>query len=592
VNASLIESSQLNPEVPLNWLGIIEDLQRFTKLIESTPNNANAEEAKPLVDLHQSLFDRAEQLVEHQSAVHISKDDRNRVMAGALEMTTRLEFSTMFAQRALDTYGSKTLHHFKVDWTGNQADLLNLHEFFKQALGLSASDLQAMEDDIEERLADARLKAQVVGVLREAFELSEADPQQLRSNIKRLSYVLYPDCNLTAEEIEIIVIGTAVFLCIPFDQDKLDTDRFRALSPKEQQPIRQFLRRVNHFKPRQFRNFPVFGFLDGETLDDEWVEYLAELSKLSTQQIRDEVSRLVGILPAKDVDKFIVHDVWGHIWQSAMLDFEDMYQEMGKYCDHLDWNEQAASLEGQGIYLRDCFSGTSDDFVIDPSQFLKFVHGEVLERIPVTFSANVAEMVADVAEYKFIQQNPDKAIDMPSSSHMKECPTKFDLLVPDINLYFNQATNVFKLTLEDEIHRETLKKQMIEAGASEQAADRALDEMKRIWRNASNNEFKDSLAWEVTDAAVKVNLYTKITLNFLGFHWALTRMVRRVEMIDTSNTPLRGLHDLVILAVSLFFEQNRSQFLWHLDEYLDDSFVELCQQLVDFLRAKNTASPG
>ena len=125
------------------------------------------------------------------------------------------------------------------------------------------------------------------------------------------------------------------FFCLPFEKDQLTTERFAKLNADEQQPIRDFLARVNRFKQWQFAHFPVFGYLRGEDLDARLLEQLAARCEMDTAEVAREISALTAIIPLQEVDKYVVHDVWGHSWQASMLQFDKMYQQLATFADPL-----------------------------------------------------------------------------------------------------------------------------------------------------------------------------------------------------------------------------------------------------------------
>jgi hypothetical protein len=577
MNRVLTDCQQLEPELPLTWAPILEDLKRFEALYENLGRGAAPAAAQPLLDLHTRLLELAEGL--HEPGEDLSPERWNEVFATALMMATRLEAATLFDRPILDTFGSKTLSLFQVDWKGPAAEVEGLRRLIETCFGVKAQRLALIEAEIDERLADARRKARLVDALREAFELSPDNPE-LRLAIKRLVWFLYPDCQLAEDEIELVVVGTAVFVCIPFSKEDLQTDRFRRMSEDEKRPVRAFLRRVNQFRPVQFQNFPVFGFLDGKDLDESWIQDIAELAGLTAAQTRDELSRLVAILPLDDVDKFIVHDVWGHVWQAAMLDFEKMYQELGRYSERLDLQESALSAQGSSMKLLETIERSEAGAKLNHERFRSFVLTEVAERVPVSYSAIIAEMVADVVEYKFLVQNPAHFAAMPNSSYFKSCPTKLDLLIEDLGLYFEQTQLAFKASLEDELGANAFRQSMVREGISEQDAAKIHSEMLAVWQSLLSKELLPEMAWSTVDGRLHVNLYARLALTFLSFHRAVVKTCNRLDSLDLSGTPFGGLYDLMCLAVSLFFEEDRRRNLWRLDEYLEDGFVEACQKVL------------
>ena len=51
--------------------------------------------------------------------------------------------------------------------------------------------------------------------------------------------------------------------------------------------------------------------------------------------------------------------------------------------------------------------------------------------------------------------------------------------------------------------------------------------------------------------------------------------------MDLGSLPLKGLRDLMLISVAVFFEQAPSRNLWRVDEFLSLKMEPLCKALVE-----------
>ncbi len=362
--------------------------------------------------------------------------------------------------------------------------------------------------------------------------------------------------------------------------EELNTPTFPSRGQASQKAVREFLRKVNTFRQKQFAHFPVFGFLQGEKLDQIVLERLAASAGMLPREVAHEISRLATILPLADVDEYLLHDVWGHSWQASMLRFETMYEEMARYADQLELNESTILPSGERMTFRDCFRGNGAEFTLDEERFKGFVHAEIAERLPVALSGVLAEMMADAAEYKFLKLHPDKADALPSTSLFKFFPTKLDLTIRDMAFYFSQATKTIRLWAEGTNRQQKTNDELVRNGASSEAANAAVARAVAIWSDLDAWAYAPRLCWKhAPDNRLRVNVMNRVALNFLGVHRAIVDVSRCLDELHPTGLPLHSFRDLMLIGVSVFFEADRAKNLWRVDEYLSLRFVPLCRLL-------------
>lgn len=114
-----------------------------------------------------------------------------------------------------------------------------------------------------------------------------------------------------------------------------------------------------------------------------------------------ELGSFVTILSLPEIDKYVVHGVWGHCWQTTM----SRLGQIATFVDPFDLTEEAP-LTGHGnIRFENCFVQMDSAVTLDESMFRRFVRAEFPERLSVALTLVFAEMLADIIQYKFLEDN-------------------------------------------------------------------------------------------------------------------------------------------------------------------------------------------
>ena len=196
------------------------------------------------------------------------------------------------------------------------------------------------------------------------------------------------------------------------------------------------------------------------------------------------------------------------------------------------------------------------------------------------FSAALAEMMADVVEYKLLKAHPGQRDAMPSSSFFKLFPSKLDLTLQDVTRYFEQATEVFRRWAAEPERRRRTCDELVQRGATRPAAEAAVQQALGEWETLARSFYAPQLWWEAAPGGhLRVNAFTRIALNFLGIHRAVVETYRRIEDVPVGTLPLESFKDLLVIGASVFFEADRPRNLWRVDEYLSLRFLPLCRRL-------------
>lgn len=566
-----------HPFVPQRWQPVLEDLMAFQDLERALRERPDDDALLLHIDqLHQRLVEGSVALLEPHVLDDLTSEQLHRMFARAVFLLMRIASSVAGDDELLDTAGCRTLHLYEADFLADPGHQEQLRDALIRSTLLNEAELDQIEACVFEDTRQAVRKHDIVRAIRDEFSLW-SDSEDLRSDIFRFFETLYPNVGIVAEEIELIVTGTMIFFCLPFAKDRLTTSRFEQLTVEEQQPIRDFLTRANRFSQYQFSHFPVFGFLRGQDLNEQLLRQVAGRSGYSVDEVAKELSTLTAIVPITELDKYVVHDIWGHSWQACMLGFDDMYVELADYADPLTLQEQARSPhEGERRFV-DCFTGTGYDLKLDEDCLRRFINLEVAERLPVAMTPVLAEVLADVAEFKLLATGRTESL--ASSSALKMFPAKLDLTLRDVSFYFRQATKVFRLWAKQGKRQQATIDELVRMGASEDAATAAVHEAVALWKQMEADWMAPTPRFEEAGEMLCVNVVSRLALNFLAIHRETLLTYQRLEELDVGDLPLKGFRDLLLITVAVFFEAAPSMNLWRVDEFLSTKMEPLCLAL-------------
>ena len=575
--AILTDCHLCSPHVPASWSYVLDDLRAFIdqERLEATKEALSLPLPPRLVEIHNSLVERSVRLLEPRVLAQQTAVDDLKFFVRAALMLLRLNECVAADTDILDTAGSKTLAQYSPDLNATQQNRDRLLHAIRELPGLSNTQFAEIERQVEEDVEDARRKQRVVRAIREEFGLSPGPG--LRDRVFRFFQSLYPDAGLKPDDVELIVTGAMIFFCIPFRGTELHNRNSETAS--EDEAIQNFLKRVGQFSHWQFAHFPVFGFLRGESLSEDLKARLSQRSGLPVDQVAWEISRLTAIVPLDEVDKFVVHDVWGHGWQASMLHFDRMYEQLASFADPIPL-DALAEQNDQQICFAECFPIKKGQATFSTETFRRFVTATVSERLPVAMTPVLAEILADVTEFKLISDDNDLTVDtIPNSSLLKHFPCKLDLIVQDLKFYFSQATKSFRLWAKQPRRQATTVQALVAAGATEESAATAVAAGVEEFHRLAQDDLAAELVWRSEGQQLHVNMFTRVALNFLGIHRATLTTYESIQELDVRQLPLQSFRDLLLITAAVYFEADPQRNLWRVDEFLTLRIEPLCEQL-------------
>ncbi len=574
--------------MPNEWQPLLDSVEKFVATQRALNQRKHAAqphttEEQQLRQIHEEIAAQSGMLIEKSAITRDDIANFNFVIAKSFIIQAALKWSLSADDLYVDLAGSRTLGEFTSDytdeWSGTLEQLDILCEFCRDRLLLTPQEITRLTREANECLLEVTSKKELIRAIQEEFKLYPGT-ENIAHMQANLFSALYPDVELKAEDVKVIVTSTMLFICLPLDSTgALTCPSYHQMSGAAREKTDAFLAELKSFGQGKFANFPAFGFLSEACCKSDSLWRIAEKVGVEPQDVFKSLRKMVTILPIDEIDKYAVHDVWGHGWQATMLGFNHLYGSLARYAQPLDLSERARSSTLGTVSFIDCFSGTGPSLTLNEAAFKQFVIAEIEERLPLAMTPVLAEMMADVIEYKFAQENPELEEAMQNSSIFRDTPTKLDLTLVDVPFYFGQATKMFSLwAARESRHKRTINQLMTVFRSDEATASRAIQRAVEVWNELSAGECSQQIHILDTEQGSKPNLIARWYLNTVSIHHALTTAFRALDDLDTTGLPLRSFKEMLVLSASIFFEQNPRDNYWKVDEFISEYFVPLCRQ--------------
>lgn len=519
----------------------------FMKAVQDA-RDGDASATQTLLTLHAQLMDEGRSLWPSPDAVDQSAAEAAFV-SGVLRAVHYTETIAKEELPVVDTAGSQTLSAFSSDLAPYSQS--QVRRAIAQAFDPSETLLADIEQRMEEELGQLSLRHRIMAGLQELFPLVPDGDN--RASVDALFSALHPDHPLQSGEVELIRTATGLFFCVPFDGDVLST---RAHTPPD---VRAFLAHLTHSDPSYSAHFPSFGSLRAQDVPRDLHERLVQCTGIDPSTVKQVLPTMVVVLPTAKVDQYIVHDAWGHGWQALLFRFEETYQRTVR-CNRLPTlDESFVCVDGTTeITMREAFAalGAGDEGL---EVWRRFLEAATAHRLLDSLGGLNAEVLADVVEYKFLAQHPEHLHLMPSSSFVKTFPTKLDLTLLDMPMYFARALEGFERLANSGGNIPGLLKALGGGDDMAQALRRAaaftgpwLQKVHGSWPEMDD---RDGFA---------SNTMGRVALSYVELHALFNALYAELREQD----PQVRFADAMVFSAAAFLEADWAGRFWFLDEYL------------------------
>ena len=488
----------------------------------------------------------------------------------------------------LDTAGSKTFTLFTPDAPTTLDKREDLKNRLQRTFNLDSVTLDRLTEQLVTRTSPLRHRHQIMKSLETRFNLVSDNPK-LDTGILELFQSLYPGAPFETGDVKLVKTSSALYFCLPTEPQEKAQETNTSTTEQSgehnspQHPTayhEKFLRKIWEVEP--FAHFPVFGTFDADDLDLNLRQQISADTELPLELVTSTLTRMIGVLPLAELDKYLIHDTWGHQWQESLLDFEAPYTELTLFKRPLSLTE-TASVMGKQTSFADTFVKTQTGAIeLDAVRLQQFIHAELYERTIIAFTPILAEMLADVVEYKFLELHPEQEHLLPSSSLLKAFPSKLDLTLADLRTCFGHASEVFQNWVASESTQRQLHKEICEKldipndTTRHKELSQVLSRAVELCKEQLHSFYQPEWFWEQTETGqLKLNAFSFAALNFLRIHTALIQAYKDLSQIETPC----GFKDILVLAMGTYFERNPQQNIWQLDSFLTDAFLPRWKKL-------------
>ena len=576
--------------IPSYWKPILERLKRLEDLAQQI-NKTKKEQQSDSSEILKTFYTQHNALLgdtrSHLQHVSSECDEATLDLAFVEAVWLALEHYPALVHHPeienLDTAGSKIFTLFTPDAPSCLALREKLKSALQQAFNLDSETVDRLNRDLSIRVRPLAHRHQIMKSLETRFNLVSDNPR-LDADILQLFRSLYPGAPFEVGEVRLVKTSSALYFCLPTEPiEKPQESKQNAgnnTSKHQKADYEKFLRKIWEVEP--FAHFPVFGTFNAEDLDLTLRQEIVADTELPLELITSTLTRMIGVLPLAELDKYLIHDTWGHQWQESLLDFEVPYTALTLFQRPLSLTE-TASVFGTQTSFADTFVKTEAGTIkLDPVKLQQFIDAELYERKIIAFTPILAELLADVVEYKFLELYPEQEHLLPSSSLLKAFPSKLDLTLADLRTCFVHAAEVFQnwvtsASTQQDLHAEICEKLDIPNDASKhEEVSQILSSAVELCKAQLHTFYQPEWSWEQTeDGYLKLNAFSFAGLNFLRIHTALIQTYKALSKIETPY----GFKDILVLAMGTFFEKNPQQHIWQLDSFLTEAFLPRWQKL-------------
>jgi len=550
-------------------------------------------EWRPILDLLHDL-----DLVAHSPQSETSKTDQaNRIEAKLILQAKKLDeelppslassspgYKQWFTEAVLlwphfahvgspvlvDTIGTTTLEKYDIDLPPDSIQEDRLHRALSRLFGWTSEELQAIEDKLRRLTRNLRIKRAIARILSKPFE--GAARNELHRSAVGLIRELYGAFPWHPGDIDVVISAASVFLCLPYDGFRLTRPDYAERPQSEREQIYGFLKRIHdEINSLKSVRFPSFGFFDPGLVSPGLMDRLMialnrehGVEKVDRADVENALLSMVTILPLSEVDKYLIHDVWGHSWQEALCEFEWTFARMPSIGEPLDAGILAGAMGKK--------DGRS---ILKPDVLLRSVEADLRRRIAIGLNLVVSEFLADVIEYKYSHHLSP----LPSSSILPDGPLRLDLSLHDVRQMIHLWRRPYRQLLRDTPQREQLRDNLLAAGFPEPGIMDAIERAAGLIQDRFGCSFDDQTDVSLDDSdRVRANLLQRVMLGLVSIDAALDNFYsegeKRYLELRLKDSAAPRWHcpaaciDLLVLLLGWFYEQERELHVWHLDEFV------------------------
>ena len=458
--------------------------------------------------------------------------------------------------------------------------------------GLSDADREAIEDEAQNAARKLARRHRMVALLRDELRPDPAFPPT-SADAHRFFSFLFPDHPLLPGEVEVVATESCIYFCILSNDAFTKAESFHARDEEARQRVVEYLKRLRQFNFYNFSHFPAFTSFDAREMDPANLDRLGLAMNLERAELVALLNTAVFIEERDNLEKYLVHDSWGHYWQADLTGLGTLYDRMASLQLPLSPSDTVRLDDKLLSFLDLVYLRRDGSLLFDEGLARRYAAAWVYERFQPLLAPVIAELAADMIEYRARTECGAAGLQLPSSSLFAHHPAKIDFAWADLSFFVKSLKRVNSLYQKDE---------ELKAGFVERArllfrlkyrrnypavtSPETLDvELKKIFERllVIFNEVQETdlgIKLEMTldaDGRPRINAFFQVFLNLLQIGMTLNRVIH--DQLEKSRPHLAPYFQTLIMFTVKYFERDPLQGFWTLDETLAKYAVPLLEAL-------------
>lgn len=427
--------------------------------------------------------------------------------------------------------------------------------------------LAAIEKLAEDATRKLEKRRELIDVVRGLLLNSDGKPKS-RTEIKAIFDRYFPDNPLGEDEVEMVVTRTCVYWCIP------------TKTSSQSEEVQTWLKNTGRFAFQYFSHFPTFSSFDARDADPGLIADLTKALGWEETDVIDGLNSTTTIERTAEIEKYLIHDTWGHMWQGDLTNLRQLYDRMESLKSPVDANEHLTLPDGNVVSLLDMIYLTARGQIrFDQGLAERYIDQWIRDRIQALLAPIVAELTADCVEYYFKLSNGELGHLLPSSSMFSDNPAKLDFAWVDLG-YFMRSLKRTNATYakNEELRSNLIDRICLLLKLKYPRQYRRIESPEDLREQVSSvvNQFLETLGerqevhinqkLETTDG--EANAFSLLFTNFLRVQFTLNQLIQ--SELENERPHLSQLFNVLILFVVHHFERDPLHRFWNLDEVLGD----------------------
>ena len=459
-------------------------------------------------------------------------------------------------------------------------------------LGLDAADRDLIEAQAQTAAAKLARRRQLVALLR-AMLRPDPDQPPTSADAHRFFSTLFPDHPLQPGEVEVMATESCVYFCILSNDAFAKTEGFLARDEAARKTTLDYLERLRRFNFYNFSHFPAFTSFEAREMAPEHLDQLAAPMGLDRAALVALLNTAVFVEERDHLEKYLVHDSWGHYWQADLTGLGTLYDRMASLQLPLAPSDVARVDEKLCTFLDLVYLRRDGTLLFDETLARRFAAAWMYERFQPLLAPVIAELAADMIEYRARAACRAEGLDLPSSSLFPHHPAKIDFAWADLSFFVKSLKRVNTLYAKDEelkagfVERARLLfrlkyRRNFPAVTSAERLDAALRAvLERLL--AVFNEVQETFLGikleigEDAEGRPRVNAFFQVFLNLLQIGMTLNGIIH--GQLEKERPHLAPYFQTLIFFVVKYFERDPLQGFWTLDETLAAYAVPMLEAL-------------